>query len=266
VCYCTRVPFPLLAHQAPILPLKRWRPDWFSGTALVMGSIAPDLEYLTSTRPRAAGFCHSLEGQFLFCLPVSLAVIVYFHRMRLGEALASRLGWPLLAKAASDAVGLDGLFKVIVSTLCGSFSHLALDAFTHRWVPKHLGFLGYWRRGSFLMSAQGAAQLLLTAVGAVITVWLVRKMIKEAEPAPPVRSDGRRLLMASALVGAVLGGWRARPAFRDPGMYFEAAHIYVWGYALFHVACGVAAAWLVVGGFLAWKDARVQPAQPETPP
>lgn len=255
------VPFPLLAHQAPILPLKRWRPDWFSGTALAVGSIAPDLEYLTSTRPRPASFCHSLEGQFLFCLPITLAIVVYVHRVRLGDVLAARLGWPLLAKAAADVGADGGLFKVVVSALAGSFSHIALDVFTHRWVPKHLGFLGEYRRGMFVMSASGAAQLLLTAIGAVISLWVLRKMIKDAPPAPPPRPDGRALLMASALIGAIVGGWRARPAFKDPGMYFEAAHVYVWGYALFHVACGVAAAWLVVGGWLSWRDARAAQAE-----
>lgn len=250
------VPFPLLAHQAPVLPLKLWRPDWFSGTALAMGSIAPDLEYLASAKPHAAGYCHSLEGQFLFCLPVTLAVVAYVHRVRLGETLAARFGWPLLAKAASDVGGVGGAFRVALSALCGSFSHLALDVFTHRWVPRYFGGLGSFRRGMFVLSAPGAAQLLLTAVGAVLSLWMLRTLVRRGPPAPPVRPDGRILLLVAALAGAAVGFWRARPAFRDPGMYFEAGHVYVWGYALFHVACGIAAAWFIVGGYLAWKDAR----------
>lgn len=250
------MPFPLLAHQAPVLPLKLWRPDWFCGTALVMGSIAPDLEYLASSRPHAAGFCHSLAGQFLFCLPVTLAVVAYVHGARLGETVSARFGWRLLAKAATDVSGPGGAFKVVVSALCGSFSHLALDVFTHRWVPRYFGGLGSFRRGMFVLSAPGAAQLLLTAVGAILSLWMLRTLVRRAPPAAPARADGRVLLLVSALAGAALGGWRARPAFRDPGMYFEAGHVYVWGYALFHVACGIAAAWFVAGGYLSWKDAR----------
>jgi hypothetical protein len=87
-------------------------------------------------------------------------------------------------------------------------------------------------------------------------------MLKTAEPAPAPRSDGRILLMIAALAGAVLGGLRVRPAFQDPEMYFYAAHVYVWGHAIFHVSCGIALGWLAAGGYLAWRDAAAlrQPA------
>jgi hypothetical protein len=248
------VPFPLLAHQAPILPLKAWRPEWFSGTALVLGSVAPDLEYLASYRPRMTGFGHSLAGQFLFCLPITLALIVYINKLRIGETLAPRLGLPLIAKAATDIGGPQGTIKVVGSALAGSFSHLALDALTHRYAPHWLGFLGTWRWHGLLLNAAAIAQLTLTIVCSIFTLFVLRKMLKEAEPAPAARTDGRAMLMIAALVGAVLAGLRVRPAFRDPEMYFYAAHIYVWGHAIFHVACGIALAWLIVGGFLSWRD------------
>jgi len=34
------------SHQAPVIPLKRWRPHWFSGLALVLGTLAPDLVFI----------------------------------------------------------------------------------------------------------------------------------------------------------------------------------------------------------------------------
>jgi len=33
------------SHAAAVLPLKLWRPRWFDGVALVVGSMAPDLGY-----------------------------------------------------------------------------------------------------------------------------------------------------------------------------------------------------------------------------
>jgi hypothetical protein len=256
------VPFPLLAHQAPILPLKAWRPDWFSGTALVIGSIAPDLEYLASYRPRQTGFGHSFAGQFFFCLPITVAIVLYCNKLRIGEALAPRLGLPFIQKAATGLDGSQGIFKVVTSALAGSFSHLALDTLTHRYAPRWLYFLGEWRWHGLMLNAASLAQLVLTALGSIITLVVLRRMLKDAEPAPAPRSDGRMLLMASAIVGAVLGGLRVRPAFRDPTLYFYAAHIYVWGHAIFHVACGIALAWLIVGGILSWRDMAVsrQPA------
>ena len=242
--------------------MKTWRPEWFSGTALVIGSIAPDLEYLEQVRPRATGFGHTLPGQFLFCLPITLAVVFYCNRLRIGEALAPRLGLPMIARAATDISGPQGTFKVVTSALAGSFSHLALDALTHRYVPHWLHFVGQWRWHGLLLNAVSLAQLVLTVVGSIVTLMVLRRMLKTAEPPPPARSDGRALLMVAALAGAVLGGLRVRPAFRDPEMYFYAAHLYVWGHAIFHVACGIALGWLVAGGFLAWRDAAAkrQPA------
>jgi hypothetical protein len=250
------LPFPLLAHQAPVLPLKAWRPDWFSGTALVVGSIAPDLEYLASPKRGITGFGHSLEGQFLFCVPITLAVVLYMGRLRIGETLASRLGWPLLAKAAIDTSGVEGVLKVVLSALTGSFSHIALDVMTHRLAPRWFHFIGVFRWHGQLLNATSIAQLGLSFVFGLVSLLLLRRMVKNAEPAPAPRSDGRALLMVAAIVGAMVGGWRARPAFKDPELYFYAAHVYVWGHAVFHVACGIAVAWLIVGGYLSWRDAR----------
>lgn len=201
------------------------------------------------------GFGHSLAGQFLFCLPITLALVLYLNKLRIGETLAPRLGLPFIARAATDISGTQGTVKVVCSALTGSFSHIALDSLTHRYVPHWLSFLGTWRWHGLLLGAAAIAQLVLTVIGSIATLFILRQMLKTAEPAPPARSDGRMLLMLSALVGAVLGGLRVRPAFRDPEMYFYAAHIYVWGHAIFHVACGIVLAWLVVGGFLSWRDA-----------
>lgn len=231
-----------------------WRPDWFSGTALVIGSIAPDLEYLASVRPRVTGFGHSFAGQFLFCLPITYALVLYIGKLRLGETLGARLGLPLVAKAATEISGPPGTVKIVASALAGSFSHIALDTLTHRWVPHWFGFTGSWRWHGLLLGAHAIAQLALTAIGSIATLILLRRMLKDGEPAPTPRTDGRTILMASALVGAILGGLRVRPAFRDPEMYFYAAHIYVWGHAIFHVACGIGFAWLIVGGILSWRD------------
>lgn len=236
------------------MPLKAWRPDWFSGTALVLGSIAPDLEYLASFKPRVTGFGHSLEGQFLFCLPITFGITLYIGRLRIGETLASRLGWPLLSGAATDTIGTQGFFKIIVSALAGSFSHLMLDAMTHRLAPKWFKSFGVVQWNGLKLDPASMAQLVCSAVFGIVTLLVLRAMIKKAPAAPSPRSDGRTLLMFGALAGAIVGGWRARPAFKNPQLYFYAAHLYVWGYALFQVACFIALAWLVIGGILAWRD------------
>jgi len=39
------VPLTFPSHAAAIAPLKLWRPRWFDGVALVVGSAAPDFGY-----------------------------------------------------------------------------------------------------------------------------------------------------------------------------------------------------------------------------
>ncbi|MDP4013047.1 MAG: DUF4184 family protein [Candidatus Nanopelagicales bacterium] len=41
------MPLTFGSHQAVVLPLKMLKPRWFDGTALVIGSMAPDLFFLT---------------------------------------------------------------------------------------------------------------------------------------------------------------------------------------------------------------------------
>lgn len=42
------MPLTLFAHQVPTMGLKMARPRWFDGTALCLGSMAPDLGYAVS--------------------------------------------------------------------------------------------------------------------------------------------------------------------------------------------------------------------------
>ena len=131
------MPLPLLAHQAPVLPLKLWRPTAFNGTALVVGSVAPDFEYFLDRGGRAASFGHIATAQLLFCLPVTLFVVLLVGHLGLGEVVAARfarLRW--LSGAATDVKSAGGLLRAAASALTGSFSHLLLDAVTHDVIPK----------------------------------------------------------------------------------------------------------------------------------
>src|SRR5262245_66554750 len=64
-----------LAHPAAVIPLKRYLPL----SALVVGSLSPDLEYLVRLRA-VSHLSHTLTGLFSFCLPVGLVLLWLFHR------------------------------------------------------------------------------------------------------------------------------------------------------------------------------------------
>ena len=128
------MPFTFLAHQAPVLPLKLWRPRWFSGAGLVIGSMAPDFEKFVHGVD-AGRFGHTLIGQVVYCLPMSLAVHWLLTRV-VAEPLARYapdLGpFHLRDYAASLAAAPSGRWLVVGSSaLVGSVSHVVFDGFTH---------------------------------------------------------------------------------------------------------------------------------------
>ncbi|MBI3724150.1 DUF4184 family protein [bacterium] len=218
------MPFTLLAHQAPVLPLKMWKPGWFSGTALVIGSVAPDVEYVFQGVPHQ-GFMHSLEGQLLVSLPLTLA-LAWIARHAVAAPLARRapdLGAFHLRDLGAIAAGrtsAGSLAKDASSALAGAYSHIALDGITHPggWafsvfpglatditvlghaVPVHMIFQ------VVLTLALGAiALLLLRAIGS-------RRFVLAWEREKPGFHESRRRraavlapIVAFALMGAVLG-------------------------------------------------------------
>jgi hypothetical protein len=96
--------------------------------------MAPDFRYFFNLAPRGH-FGHSLNGVFVFCLPVGLAVLWIFQTV-MKLPLISLAPEPhqqrLVALAKPFRWGGAGRFTLIIaSLLLGSISHLAWDAFTH---------------------------------------------------------------------------------------------------------------------------------------
>lgn len=65
------MPFTLLAHQAPVLPLKLAHPRAWSGTALVLGSVGRTV----------SEYGHTLEGQLVLRVPATLALWILRRRL-----------------------------------------------------------------------------------------------------------------------------------------------------------------------------------------
>ncbi|MCX2738728.1 DUF4184 family protein [Pontibacter anaerobius] len=123
------------AHPAIILPLLRRR--WFSATALVIGSMAPDFEYFFRLRTQSE-VSHTLAGLLLFNLPVTLLLCLLFHSTV--RDLAVQFLPPYFKKRAlAQTYPADWLqylranwLVVSSSALLGAFSHLFWDSFTHQ--------------------------------------------------------------------------------------------------------------------------------------
>ena len=116
------MPYPF-AHPAAVIPLARFGVP----SALVIGSIVPDLWYFVPLATRAES--HSLGGLLLFCLPLGLVLYLLFHLL-LKQPLVELL-YPRLSAFAAPGLPRAGLRAVAVSIVLGAITHLAWDALAH---------------------------------------------------------------------------------------------------------------------------------------
>jgi hypothetical protein len=121
-----------LAHPAAALPLRGSLGRLGSASALVIGSMTPDLAYFIPMGVSGRQ-SHSPAGVLWFCVPVGivvwLAYLALFRAfgiailpeaisLRLRASVAERVSWPAVVAAA-------------VSVAVGACTHLAWDSFTH---------------------------------------------------------------------------------------------------------------------------------------
>ena len=158
------MPIPI-AHPAAILPLRRFCPKYLSLSALILGSIAPDLAYSIDDLNQFSrtikfifgktaanfqcvraswewdDFSHTFLGGLLFCLPLSLAIIGLFRWLRLD--LVEMLPNPHRHALRPLCVQKHSFRVQVVSLLVGILLHIAWDSFTNggRWLGQHWYFL-----------------------------------------------------------------------------------------------------------------------------
>jgi hypothetical protein len=140
------VPF-TLSHPAFAAPIKKLVPS-LSMTGLVLGSMAPDLEYFVAFEThRTIG--HTYLGFLLMHIPLCIAFALAYHRL-FKPTLPLLL--PTLGRmdriAASDSTAKWGLRTIqqwgrfLISLFIGFLTHLFMDGWTHR----HTVFVDHFDR------------------------------------------------------------------------------------------------------------------------
>jgi hypothetical protein len=147
LCDAEGVPFTFLAHQAPVLPLMgrggldapppRRRIDW-DGVALVAGSMAPDLAYVTR------GWWYGPWGipmwfdghrpQNLFVVTAAATLLAVVVRWWILPVLPLALpdgGSFHLRDYQRLSLVRHRWWETVASAFVGAVTHLVLDAFTH---------------------------------------------------------------------------------------------------------------------------------------
>jgi len=163
-----------IAHPAAMVPLRR---SGLPFSALVVGSLAPDLEYLLHLSP-TGHIGHTIPGIFIFCLPIGLISLLIVHRtwMPTVNALLNRVE-PEFRFLPASSFGL-----ICISILIGAFSHVAWDSFTHSygWMVQHIPVLTMpladtmWGTLRLFKLLQHASTLIGLAVAGAVVLPAVR--------------------------------------------------------------------------------------------
>lgn len=108
-----------LAHPAAVLPFIRYG----TPSALVAGTLAPDLPYFLALRPVNGDFTHSLAGIAL-TLPIALVLLTLWHAV-IEPAVAALSPRRFLPNPPKPSI------TVVLSAAVGILTHLVWDDFTH---------------------------------------------------------------------------------------------------------------------------------------
>jgi hypothetical protein len=127
------MPWIIPSHPAPALALKRLWPRAFSGLALALGTIAPDLEFILRWSKKEI-ISHDIAGQIVFTVPCVLLLywsttdlLVPFLLPYLPSGQPMHLEDLAALKRPSGAEW----WTVMGCGALGGLSHIFLDGFTH---------------------------------------------------------------------------------------------------------------------------------------
>jgi len=190
------------SHPALAVPFYLARKRWFSLTALVAGSIAPDFAYFLRMKKTGGRFSHTIPGLFLFDLPMAILLILVFHHI-VKRPLVNHLPRPFYQRLGPSAQGhwtgfRDRTFIIILSILVGAASHLLWDAFTHSTMDWEgirnidSDFMGY----RISAHAYRIIHIVNSIIGLLFLGWLTWRMPRQAMP----RRKGRSWLYWPAIV------------------------------------------------------------------
>ncbi|HEX4936583.1 MAG TPA: DUF4184 family protein, partial [Gemmatimonadaceae bacterium] len=174
----------------------------------VLGAMVPDFEYLFRLEPLSL-VSHSARGLLVFCLPVGVAAWL------LWEMLLRPVGHDLVALPDASSGGGAAWGRGVLALMLGSASHVAWDAFTHRytWVADRWPLLREtaFRVGGSELPWFGVFQHASTVIGGgVVLWWLVREVRAGGASRAALLAPPRlRAWTALGIAAVVVGLWNA---------------------------------------------------------
>jgi hypothetical protein len=220
-----------VSHAAAVLPLHRWARFQLPLTALVIGSMAPDLGYFFSHEASRA-LTHSLRGLFTFSLPAGFAAWLFYVAV-LEKSTITLLSDRWHSRFAhTDAITASLILRAAIAIVLGAATHLIWDAFTHRATfatdlfPVLLGPTpGFsWLPVYHLLHGVSSVAGL-----AILAVWArnlhrqpAKSLIRPYAISERARAGATWVLFAAALLGGVMDWLPYARARYDAQLFFAA--------------------------------------------
>ncbi len=255
------------AHIAAVLPLRRrWK---FVFSACVIGSVAPDVEYLLNMDPGTRIF-HRFPEVIYLTIPVALAMLLIWHTF-LAKPLHDMYPESVRQRfRPADFSFMREPGLVLLSLAVGIFTHIAWDEFTHERtvVTRHFADMdkpysapvagSYVGTHSLYMWLQVGCSVLGIMIVAVYLVWWYSKTSPDAKvEASPFRPWQKAALWTVIISIAMVFGarysfvrWGFRFLMTRKGLFSTALHggiFFCWEAVAFGVLVTVVRRWRMDG-------------------
>ena len=180
-----------VSHIVAALPLNNKLGKYSKYTALsplIIGSMTPDIAYITPFLVHQRMDSHSLIGLYLFCIPMGLTIYFLYHLLMAPVVVSffpekiKRLVHPDLFIGKLPSISSHVL---IISLVLGAITHIIWDFFTHEsGIPQYLTWMNtplLTIDGYELMSFR-VLQHLSSIIGLGILIFIIFRWYKMAIP------------------------------------------------------------------------------------
>ena len=217
-----------LSHPAAVLPLRKYGVL----SALVIGSMMPDVMYFLPFIPMHQSYGHTLPGLFFFCLPGGLLLLWLFHSLLkkpLISLFPSSQQEKLLAASDHFHFGPGKRFtEIAASIFVGAVTHVVWDSFTHSngWGTLTIPVLRtqVTEIPGFIFMLAEILQFVSSIVGALVLLLAYRHWLRRAEEPKEQKRVHVPLLIRGLLLLGVIAGAFAPAAARlllDPQFWLH---------------------------------------------
>ncbi|TCJ86874.1 uncharacterized protein DUF4184 [Cocleimonas flava] len=123
-----------VSHTVAVIPLYKYLGKYGAMSPLIIGSMTPDIAYITPFLVHQRMDSHSLIGLYLFCIPMGLTVYFLYHFLMapvitsvLPKFIQKHLGSHLFQGKLPDIPS----HVLVLSLVVGALTHIIWDFFTH---------------------------------------------------------------------------------------------------------------------------------------